>query len=34
MLIHDMNYVNVENEIEVYTNRELENVNFQKIFLN
>ena len=34
MLIHDINYVNVENEIEVYTNRELENVNFQKFFLN
>ena len=29
-----MNYVNVENKIEVYTNQELKNCNFQYFFFN
>ena len=33
VLYYDVNYVNVENEIEVSTRREFENCNFQQIFL-
>ena len=34
MLYHDLNYLNVANEIEVLTTLELKNCNFQYIFLN
>ena len=34
MLYHGINNVNVENEIKVSTNREIQNCNFQHIFLN
>ena len=34
MLYHDIHYVDVENEIEVITKRELKNCNFQQYFLN
>ena len=33
MLYHDINNVNVENEIKVSTNREIKNCNFQQFFL-
>ena len=33
MLYYDINYVNVENEIEVSTRQEFENCNFQQILL-
>ena len=34
MLFHDIDYVDVEKEIDVYTKWEFKNFNFQKIFLN
>ena len=34
MLHHDINHVNMSNEIRVCTNREFKNCNFSHIFLN
>ena len=32
MQYHDINYLNLENEIEVYNKREFKNCNFQDMF--